>query len=372
MKKRTKKIFKKMIIGILSVIVLIVVGGLLFLQHPMFGKLPDGERLERIKQSSNYQNNVFKNLSPTQTMVGNQSKITAFYKFFFEKVDDLRPAEKLPAIKTDLKNLPADDLLVWMGHSSLYMQLDGKKIAVDPVMISASPVSFINKAFDGANDYKPSDLPDLDYLIITHDHWDHLDYYTMIELKNRVKKIICPLGVGAHFEHWGFEVKNISELDWHDAVQLDENIKITALPARHFSGRGLTANRSLWAGYMLQTSSFGNIYLSGDTGYDVHFQQIKKEFGEIDFAVLENGQYNDSWKYIHIIPEDLEKAIKELQPKRLMTVHNSKFALAKHAWYEPLDKIRETADKNGFNLITPMMGETVILKDSTQTFKKWW
>lgn len=366
------KIFKKMIIGIISIIVVLVIGGLLFMQHPMFGKLPKGERLERIKQSPNYKDGVFKNQSPTKMLISDKSRIRVFWDFLFTKVEDLNPSEDIPSVKTDLKNLnPDEDVLVWLGHSSLYMQIEGKKIAFDPVLVSASPVPFVNKAFAGANNYQPDDLPDLDYLIITHDHWDHLDYKTMLNLKNRTQKIICPLGVGAHFEHWGFDVSKIIELDWNDATQL-ENLKITALPARHFSGRGLNSNHSLWAGYMLQSFSFGNIYVSGDTGYDTHFQKIKEQFGTIDFAIMENGQYNEEWKYIHMIPEDLVKAIEELQPKKLMTVHNSKFALGMHSWYEPLDKIVDATEEHSFNLITPMIGEPVMLNDSTQVFKKWW
>lgn len=273
---------------------------------------------------------MFQNQSPTQMLVGNKSKPITLIGFLFRNVKDLRPAKKLPSVKTDLKGLnPDEDVLVWMGHSSLYMQLDGIKIAFDPVLVSASPAPFVNKAFAGADDYKPGDLPDLDYLIIMHDHWDHLDYKAMLNLKNRTGKVICPLGVGAHFEHWGFDTSKIIELDWNDAIQL-ENLKITALPARHFSGRGLTSNHSLWAGYMLQTTSLGNIYVSGNTGYDKHFKEIKKQFGKIDFAIMENGQYNEEWKYIHVIPEDLVTAIQELQPKYLMTVHNSKFALGLH------------------------------------------
>lgn len=362
-----------MIFIIIGIIAVLVIGGLLFMQHPMFGKNPEGARLERIKKSPNYKDGEFKNQSPTQMMVGNKSKPMALIGFLFRNVKDLRPSKKLPSVKTDLKNLnPNEDILIWMGHSSLYMQLDGRKIAFDPVLVSASPVPFANKPFSGSDEYKPEDLPDLDYLVITHDHWDHLDYKTMLNLKNRTKKVICPLGVGAHLEYWGFDASKIIELDWNENTQLDENLKITALPARHFSGRGLTSNHSLWAGYMLQSSSMGNILLSGDTGYDQHFKKIKEQFGTIDFAIMENGQYNEDWKYIHLIPEDLVKAIEELKPKKLMTVHNSKFALGLHPWYEPMEKITEASEKHSFNLITPKIGEPVLLKDNTQVFEKWW
>lgn len=361
-----------MIFGIIGLALILALAAFLFMQHPMFGKLPEGERLERIRQSPNYKDGTFHNQSPTQMILSNKSKPRMLWEFLFVKVKDLKPVEKIPAIKTDLKTLPSDeDLLLWLGHSSLYMQISGKRILIDPTLVSASPLPFVNGAFAGTDIYRPDDMPDIDYLIITHDHWDHLDYKTMLNLKGRTGKVVCPLGVGAHLEYWGFDLSQIIELDWNDHIRLDKDIQLTALPARHFSGRGLNSNHSLWAGYMLQ-SPLGNIYVSGDTGYDMHFLKIKEQFGDIELAIMENGQYNEDWRYIHFIPEDLVKAVKELQPKRVMTVHNSKYALGRHAWYEPLQKIEEASQSDSFALITPMIGEPVKLKDSAQTFTKWW
>lgn len=373
MNSRTKKIIKRMMWSIIGILVLLGVVGAIILNQKSFGKLPSGTHLERIKKSPNYRDGKFQNLNHTPLLVGDKSIVQAWMgAIFAEKPKDLRPENNLPNIKTDLKNFAKeDDVLIWMGHSSLYIQTDGKKLLVDPVLVSASPFSFYNKAFKGSDGYTPADMPEIDYLLITHDHWDHLDYETMIQIKDRIGKVICPLGVGAHLEYWGFGRDKIIEVDWNDSLQLDANIKLTSLPARHFSGRGLKANQSLWTAYMLQ-SSLGNIFLSGDTGYDEHFLDIQKKFGTIDFAILENGQYNEDWKYIHITPDDLVKAISDLQPKKLMTIHNSKYALGRHAWYEPLEKISEASKKYGFNLITPMMGEPVMLKASTQTFIKWW
>lgn len=361
-----------MLLIITSIIVLVSLGIVIFLNQPSFGKLPEGERLARIEKSPNYRNGKFQNRLPTTQIASDKPKIQSLYEFLFRKVKDLVPGKALPSVKTDLKSLnPEEDVLVWMGHSSLYLQNDGKRILVDPVLVSASPVSFFNKAFKGTDVYKPDDIPDIDYLIITHDHWDHLDYNTMLNLKNRIAKVICPLGVGAHLEYWGFDPAKITELDWNDSIQLDQNIKITALPARHFSGRGLTGDKTLWASFMLQ-SSFGNIYLSGDTGYDTHFQEIKKQFGTIDLALMENGQYNEDWKDIHILPQQLVQAVKELTPKKLITIHNSKYALGKHAWYEPMENISKASEENNFNLLTPMIGEIVKLNDTPQEFSKWW
>ena len=261
--------------------------------------------------------------------------------------------------------------MVWLGHSALYLHVDGKRFLVDPALTTASPVSFFNKPFKGSDRYQPDDIPAIDVLLITHDHWDHLDYYTITRVKERVGRFVCPLGVGAHLERWGIEPERITELDWEDTFQLDNTFAITALPARHFSGRGLTRDPSLWASYMLQ-SNFGNIFLSGDTGYDTHFQQIKERYGTIDLAVMENGQYNENWSDIHLMPGDLVTAIKELTPQRVMTVHHSKYALARHPWYEPLDNISQASYANHFPLVTPMIGEPVWLSDTTQQFSEWW
>ncbi len=361
-----------MIIGIIGLVALLALGSFLFMRHPMFGKQPEGERLERIRKSPNYKNGTFRNVSGADMTVSTGMKIRGIWKLFFDRTKNVHPDKDIPTIKTDLNNLPLDkDILVWFGHSSLYLQVECKRILVDPVLISGSPVSFFNKPFRGTSLYQPEDMPDVDYLVITHDHWDHLDYKTILRLKDRTGNVICPLGAGAHFEYWGFNPANIIELDWYEDTPLTAGMKLTAVPSSHFSGRGFGSDHSLWAGYMLQ-SHLGNIYLSGDGGYDIHFKQIKERFGTIDLAIMENGQYNEMIRHIHIIPDDLVKAIEELQPKRLMTVHNSKFALGIHPWYEPMQKIEAAARKHSFNLITPRIGEPVMLKDSPQRFEKWW
>ncbi len=355
----------------LSVILLISVTTVIFLNQPTFGRTPRGERLERIQKSPNYSDGKFHNISPTIQVTSEKSTVGAMFDFLIQKIDRLRPITDLPTIKTDLKQFGQnEDVLVWMGHSSLFMQLNGKRLLIDPVLLSASPVSFVNKPFKGTNIYTPKDIPNIDYLIITHDHYDHLDYNTVKQLKSRIGKVICPLGIGEHFEYWGFDKNQIIEMDWNENTVLDDTFTIYCLSARHFSGRSLSPNKTLWASFMLQTPS-RNIYLSGDSGYDTHFADIGKQF-EIDLAVMENGQYDKDWKFIHMLPEDLIKAIKGLDPKRIFTVHNSKYALGKHSWNEPLDNISNAAERDSLKLITPMIGELVYLNDTTQVFKKWW
>ncbi len=355
-----------------SVLIILCVGTGIFMNQPSFGRSPRGERLERIQNSPNYRDGKFQNLSPTKQITSEKSAIGTMFNFLFRKVEELRPETDLPTVKTDLKQFGRDeDVMVWLGHSSLFIQTGGKRFLIDPTLVTASPVSFFNKPFKGTKLYAPGDIPDIDYLIITHDHYDHLDYKTVKRIKDRTEKVICPLGVGEHLEHWGFDKDHIVELDWNENVVFDGAFTIRCLPARHFSGRGLSPNKTLWASFMLQTPS-RNIYLSGDSGYDTHFADIGSRFPDIDLAVMENGQYNEDWRFIHMLPEDLVKAANDLNPKKVLTVHHSKYALGKHSWHEPLDNISKADERDSLNLITPMIGETVYLNDATQEFKKWW
>lgn len=245
--------------------------------------------------------------------------------------------------------------MVWFGHSSYFIRLDDKNLLIDPVFNEASPVSFMVKPFDAEYNYSTNDIPNIDLLIITHDHWDHLDYKAIKELKGRISKILCPLGVGSHLEYWGFSPEQITELDWDEETSLLD-MKITCLPTRHFSGRGLLPTKTLWGSFMLQAQD-KTVYVGGDSGYGKHFSRIGAQFPNIDFAILENGQYDEDWKHIHTQPYELPKVMKELGAKLYFTGHNSKFELAKHSWQEPLEtikKIQETEPE--IHLLTPKIG----------------
>jgi L-ascorbate metabolism protein UlaG (beta-lactamase superfamily) len=297
---------------------------------------------------------------------------TVLKQLLFEKNKRLKPVDPIPSLKTDLLNLdPAKDILVWFGHSSYFMQVDRKKILVDPVLSgAASPVSFNMKAFKGTDVYTTDDIPEIDFLFITHDHWDHLDYKTLIRLQPKIKRIICAIGIGAHLEQWGFDKNIIIEADWNEEINPGEGFIVNTVPARHFSGRGLTRNKSIWVSFVLKTPTL-KIFIGGDSGYDTHFANIGKAFGPFDLVILENGQYNENWKYIHMQPFETLQAAKDLQAKRVLPVHNCKFPLSVHSWDEPLKKITELADPN-LKVATPMIGEELDLKNSEQPFSKWW
>lgn len=357
----------------LSIILVLVATTLLYMQQDKFGKSPSGTRLKRIQQSPNFKNGKFQNFNKTPTLAEGHNYFEVLYEAYIKKKPRHYPTDIIPSEKTDLLNLPVDaDVLVWFGHSSYFIQIDQKRILVDPVFSgNASPMPGTVKSFKGTDVYTVADLPDIDYLFISHDHYDHVDYKTLIALKDKTQKVICGLGVGAHFEHWGYDRHKIIEKDWHEKVELDHSLTAFVEPARHFSGRGFSRNNTLWASYVLQTSTM-KIYLGGDSGYDTHYAAIGNKYGPIDLAILDNGQYDEAWKYIHNLPEDVLKAAQELKAKRIFPVHSSKFALASHDWDEPLKKLTELNKSYHFPLATPLIGEMVNLKDTTQPFKRWW
>lgn len=358
--------------SVLLFILLIAAAVAVFMNSPKFGRSPRGERLERIKKSPHYRNGQFHNIHATRQITSGKSRAGTMLEFLFGKKERNRPGHPLPVIKTDLKNLDKNEnLLIWFGHSSYLIQAEGKRILVDPVFMSASPVGFFNKPFKGTAVYNPEDIPDIDYLIITHDHWDHLDYGTVKQLKGRTGKVICPLGVGEHLEYWGFKKEQLVELDWNEEAPLGEEFRIYCLPARHFSGRNFISNRTLWASFLLQTPA-RKIFIAGDGGYDTHFMEIARRFPEIDLAILENGQYNTDWKYIHLMPQMLPRVIRELNPRKVLTVHHAKYALARHPWDEPLNNACRIARNDTVNLIMPQIGETVSLDTERYEINKWW
>ena len=354
------------------VVLVFVVGINLFLQQEQFGKRPTGMRLELIKNSPNYKDNAFQNLSHTPSLTEGVSMYAVLREFVFNKNEFKKPSQNIPTTKTDLLQLnPLENVVVWFGHSSYFIQIDGKKILVDPVLSeNASPLSFTTKAFEGTNVYTTDDFPEIDYLFISHDHWDHLDYKTIMKLKSKIQMVICGLGTGAHFEHWGFDTDSIIEKDWNETITLEEGFEVHTVPARHFSGRSFIRNKALWMSFVLQTPS-SKLFIGGDSGYDSHFAEIGKQFGPFDLAFLENGQYDKSWKYIHMAPNEVLQAASDLKAKALFPVHSSKFTLANHNWNEPLAKITELAETSEIKLITPLIGEKTNLH-TEKVFPKWW
>jgi L-ascorbate metabolism protein UlaG (beta-lactamase superfamily) len=334
-----------------------------------FGKLPAGESLKRIEASSNYRDKSFQNIELTKVFTG-ESMVKVLRKFITAK--NTKPPKQLPSVKTDLKNLPNDKpVIVWFGHSSYLIKINGKHILVDPVFCGhASPFPFTTKSFEGTDIYTVEDLPAIDLLLISHDHYDHLDYKTVQQLIPKTKMVCTSLGVASHLQYWGFDSKKITEFDWWDEHVLFNDLKFTAVPARHFSGRSFIRNRSLWSAFVLQTNEY-NLFIGADSGYGSHFKLIHEKFPSFDIAILECGQYNISWHNIHMLPEETVQASIDLHAKVLMPVHWGKFALSLHEWDEPIQRVVAKANELNVKITAPMIGEPVII-DRSYPDSEWW
>lgn len=352
----------KTLLTLLIIAVVIAAVVVIFTSQTKFGRLPEGERQQRIEKSVFFKEGILENETPTK-IGGDESKFSLMWKFLTaEKSDRLKPQEnEIELVISNLKKLPKDqDCYVWFGHSSFLLQLDGKVILVDPVFYDASPVSFVNKPFPGTDIYKPSMMPDsIDYLVISHDHWDHLDYQTVTELRDRIGKVVCPLGVGEDFECWGFSADKLIELDCNESAN-DGGMVFRCLPTRHFSGRGLRSMRTQRASWLVEAPT-RTVFYSGDGGYSDRFYRFGKQHPDIDLAIMENGQYNEQWNQIHTMPYQLGEEVRALNPKRFVTVHHSKYALARHAWDEPRRNEQQAAQESGIPLIVAKIGEIVKL-----------
>ena len=351
------------IIGIVSCIGVLTLG---VLAHPAFGTFRHVSE-ERIEASPNYRDGRFQNQEPTPQFTEKPSAVRS------QPSEGRKPKSPIEAYKTDLRSLPTDsDWVVWFGHSSYLFCLGGKRFLVDPVLKPEFPASLMLRPFPGTDIYRPDDLPEIDVLIVTHEHWDHMDYATLRDLRTRVKKVVCPLGIADYLRYWHYPDSQIVEMDWYDNSKpprgtiisqlsiLNSQLFITCLPTRHFSNRLLgRANQTLWASFMIEYAG-RKVYIGGDGGYDGRFKAIREQFGQVDLAFLENGQYNERWRYIHTTPEGLEQAIRDLEPKQVFTVHHDKYALAMHPWNEPDSVAQAISGRNGtFRLLDAAIGKVV-------------
>lgn len=337
-----------------------------FFNKKIFGATPD---LSAFEELSNFRNGSFQNQSATPMMT-KDSSYPKIIKEMINKPKNVNPTRSIEVIKTNLYELPlSKNCLVWFGHSSYLMILDGKRILVDPVFYNASPVGVFGKAYKTTYSYRPKDFPEIDILVITHDHYDHLDYKSVCELKPKIKNVITSKGVDEHLELWGFQPEKVSALNWNEKAVL-EDFEFTCLPARHFSGRKFKRGETLWSSFALKTLTT-NIYLGGDSGYDTHFAQIGEKYGPFDLAILECGQYGKYWPLIHMLPEETLQASKDLKASALLPVHWGKFSLSTHPWTEPIERIIATNTDNTQNIFTPQIGAVLKFTEENTT-GTWW
>jgi L-ascorbate metabolism protein UlaG (beta-lactamase superfamily) len=339
------------------------------LNAPAFGSLPRAERLARIKALPNYRDGALQNQSFTP-MKPDGVTYWDMIMGMLKGNKNSRPNKPVPVVAPDFSPGPGLKL-IWFGHSSYFLQTDGLNILVDPVFSErTSPFSFIGtKRYAGTDFVKAEDFPELDIVLITHDHYDHLDHQSILKLKDKTRLFITSLGVGAHLEKWGVPALKITELVWGEEV-LASGLKFTALPARHFTGRQFKRNQSAWSAFMLQTAS-AKLYLGGDSGYDSHFKAAGDAYGPFDLVILECGQYNAYWPYIHMFPEYTVQAALDLKARVLLPVHWGKFTLAMHDWNDPIKRVVKKAGEENLKITTPLMGESVILGEYYPD-REWW
>lgn len=337
---------------------------------PVLGKNPSRKEQENFKKLSYYKKKSFINLDSRVLLIRRKSLIKSLLTLLFPHYKQSRV--RIPSLKTNLKELKCQDVsVVWLGHSSLFLKSKFLTILIDPVLSTfASPFPGSIRAFKGTLIYNAADFPEIDYLVITHDHYDHLDYKTVYALKSRIKKVIVPLGVGSHFRYWGYKEEQIIELGWFDKYILNTKDYIIATPTLHLSGRTLRMRKTLWASYVLNIDD-KKIFLGGDGGYGKYFKIIGEKYGPFDIAFLENGQYNVNWPHNHMFPEQTLQAAFDLNAKMIFPIHWGKFSLSDHDWNRPIQKLLKIADEKNFLVTVPKIGEIYIIGMEVKR-EIWW
>lgn len=336
---------------------------------PQFGKPPHGEHLEVLKKSRQYFESRFENNPKIHITMSFTETISFFYELI-RGGEGRQPHQKLPShtLVTSEEDRP---YLTWFGHSTFFYEVGQKKILFDPMLGTyASPVPGIVKRYDYDLPTQAEEIPHLDIVIISHDHYDHLDYGTVKTLIPKTKRFIVPLGVGSHLQRWGVPEEKITELDWWEDVVVD-GVTITAVPSQHFSGRSLTDNqKTLWAAWIIKNKD-ANVFFGGDSGYFPGFKSIGDTFGPFDITLLDSGQYHDYWSEAHMTPEESVVAHNDLQGNMYMPIHWSAFTLALHDWTDPVERALEATKKHEIEMVTPMIGERFNILTERPN-KKWW
>lgn len=350
--------------GLLAVVAVVMVG----LGWRAFGKSASGERLARMQASAQWQGGAFENTLPLYNDYWGSAMAV------FDGSDDATPAEPLPVVTPDpamFSRPPSSGLRVtWLGHSTTLIEIDGKRLLTDPIWGErTSPFSFAGPKRWYAPPIALSDLPPIDAVLISHDHYDHLDAPTIERMRGWETRFIAPLGVGAHLEYWGVPAGRITEVDWGDRVTLDE-LTIHCTEARHASGRQLLdQNATLWAGYAL-VGPRHRVYFSGDTGMFPELADIGARLGPFDVTMVEVGAYHRAWPDWHMGPEQAVTAHRMLRGKAFVPIHWGLFDLALHGWTEPVERTMAAAERAGVRVLVPRPGES--LQPSTAETARWW
>ncbi len=352
----------KILLVIIAIITAIILAIFIYVKsHPVFGGIPNEEQKKRIKASPNYADGSFKNLKPTILMDPEQGGMFGTMMEWIKGPENGKPdivetktfdySEFIESTDTSFK-------VSWFGHSSLIINLAGKTILADPVSGGyASPVPGFNGSFKFSNPIDYVNIPNVDIVLISHDHYDHLDMPTIKSIDSNVGQYLVPLGVKSHLVRWGVAENKVKEFDWWEDYSTEE-ISFTAAPARHFSGRDFNRNNTLWCSWIIETDEH-SIFFGGDSGYGSHFSEIGEKHGPFDLTFIECGQYNLKWPQVHALPEESVQANIDLRGKRMIPIHWSKYQLALHSWTEPIERVRKAANERGVKLLEPIIGEVI-------------
>ncbi len=368
-----KKIFKLILLTLVGLILAIVIISAILLKiSPQFGKAASKVQQEEYAKTSHFKKGRFSYQIPTTVGAPDWDG----FKKMIKGNPRGKPGKAFQIKKLDPKLVftpSSDNQFIWFGHSTFLLKMDGKNILLDPMFGGTSgPFSWLGpKRYYNEFPLDIEQMPFIDAVIISHDHYDHLDYGSIQKLKGKVGHFYVPLGVANHLLHWGIAEDKISEFDWWDETSLD-GIKLVCAPARHFSGRRVfDRNTTLWCSWIIKGKE-KNIYFSGDSGYGPHFKKIGDKFGPFDIALMECGQYNLNWHLIHLLPEETVQATVEVSAKVVMPIHWGAFTLAMHDWDEPPIRLLKKAAELNVLVSTPHIGEIVDL-DKPEAFQRdWW
>jgi L-ascorbate metabolism protein UlaG (beta-lactamase superfamily) len=362
-------------LALLALILLIAVAAPLVLMLPPFGGELSGERLARARANPLYRDGAFANPLPPASYTWDDVRNLIDGQFLGDEVRE--PPAPIPVVQVapaSLRPAPPNPGLraFWIGHASVYVEIDGQRLLIDPMFSDyASPFEFGPRRF-----HPPpialAELPAIHGVLITHDHYDHLDMHTMQQLAQRDTLFFVPLGIGAHLERWGVAPSRIREMEWGQE-QTVGSVRIVSTPSRHYSGRRLgDRNATLWTSWSV-LGARQRFFVSGDTGYSDHFGKIGAQHGPFDLAFVKVGAYGPGapWLDIHMSAEDAVRAAKDVRAKRLFPVHWGTFNLAFHAWDEPIRRTLAAARALQLDVVTPRIGETV---DADMPFASsaWW
>lgn len=367
-----KKIKQIMKISSVVIIILILIGMLFAQSCSSASYSTEDSKMGKIKKSKNYKENEFVNSAGNPDM--NFIKFLPMMWDFLFADNDRKPDVDLPSQSINFNKIltakPDELKVTWVGHSSQIINIDGKILLTDPVYDSRT-VFMGPSRYNGDVPFKIEELPEIDLVLISHNHYDHFNSKTLEMIHPKVKHFLVPLMVGAQLEGLDIPREKIIEMDWWDEVILFDNFLVAFTPTQHFSGRGLfDRNETLWGSYVIQGPNH-KIYFSGDSGYFDGFKKIGDKYGPFDYTFLECGAYNEKWHFVHMFPEETVQAHVDLKGKILQPMHWGTFDLALHAWYDPMIRVAKAANSMGIKLSTPIVGETITIDENLKT-ERWW